>query len=645
MASLFSCEMDQKNFAEFCCACSFPPPCLCTACVDSHCSKPGLHFILPVQVRTEVTSERALTGLQLRLHQLGLTYKELQRVMKSFDRAKEEIEAVCRDIIDSVSARKDEYVSMLSEAAACYNQQLNAAIQESYSHSWEGHKYKPSDPFTALIWTHVPGSEANFDLLFQLETSPNLDNPFAARWSLPFPGFENHPKDAFPLRVALDQKEVILLVQPEDTLAEVKSALVKQGEIGDFPVKFTSGSEKLLENWNLSRCGLSPSSLLRLDSTLTIHVTTIDWKSLEITQNRKSTVKELIESLSALPKTLSSELYLLYQDQILAAESSLEQCSLADGANVRILQRIIVPFVISVLTPGGKRLKIEVSSSDVTVTQVKERVKAAEGLKSTLYSLVFRDIALSEEVALVYYSIVADSELNLVPNKQEITEIYVLMPSGRMVSLTLDLWTRAEQVKRSALELEGNQKVDQQLLYEGKRLQDSRFLVSYDLSRLPTLQIKPNNFQIFVTVPSGKTIILDVALTDTVQAVKAQIEAKEGIPADRQQLKLYGLPLQDMNTLEEHRVQVDSTLILVPRAVSGQPQLILKVSDKVINVSAKPSDYLKEIKARVMQAYGLELGRQNFVYHGIQLRDENRTLQELGVPMGSELSLCPAEEI
>lgn len=73
----------------------------------------------------------------------------------------------------------------------------------------------------------------------------------------------------------------------------------------------------------------------------------------------------------------------------------------------------------------------------------------------------------------------------------------------------------------------------------------------------------PNQMNIFVDIPNGKTITLEVEPSETIESVKEKIQEIEDIRLTRKHLQFAGIRLEDDGTLFDQNIQNNSTLRLV----------------------------------------------------------------------------------
>ena len=178
--------------------------------------------------------------------------------------------------------------------------------------------------------------------------------------------------------------------------------------------------------------------------------------------------------------------------------------------------------------------------------------------------LILNDEELTDDRTLKDYDIQAGSTIHLfvLPRGR----INVKTQTGKMITLAVVPEDTIENVKKM-LEEEGIAVECTHMVYAGKTLEDQRTLGDYSIRRESILHLIPTRrdrvMPIYLQTLTGKTITLEVAPQDTIDAVKKEAFQKEGMTVEHQTLFYAGEKLNDRKTLKDYNITRNSVLKLI----------------------------------------------------------------------------------
>ena len=471
----------------------------------------------------------------------------------------------------------------------------------------------------------------------------------------------------------LTGQTITVNVRPRDTVGDVKHKIFEQEGIPVDRQRMIFVGEQLNDNHRLLDYRIEHESAVHLvfrsGQFFQIFVRTRNGRTMVFECQPTTTVERIKERVRDRENLHMDIQQLSVEGRILENQSTLQECGLEHNSIIDLTLEQGRNTQIFISLPENETLSMWVNTEH-TIAQLKQQIAERKNIPVNIQDLFFARVKLDDERTLASYVIEENHMLHLNIITPLVYDLTVQFRSGKTLRLREPSNRTVSALKQAICQKEGVSTEHQVLFHKGKELDhDYRKLIDCNIQTGDTLDIdvlkpvadalgtavsseaatydrsqQPRGLLLFVKTLTGKTITLNVSVSDKVGDLKQKIFEKELIPVNQQCLIAAGKPLADTDDIHTIGVQNHSVLHLVLRVPSRSP-LSLSVTTPTgqsLTVNSESTDTVDQIKEMIETENGIEAAKQVLLFDGTVLEGE-RTLGSYSIPDGTQLQLQMSE--
>lgn len=340
---------------------------------------------------------------------------------------------------------------------------------------------------------------------------------------------------------------------------------------------------------------------------------------------------------------ISGDLYLTYANIILESNNKIEDYMIKNGTTFHVISSEKDEIIIFVKIQSKNYIPLALKPNNL-ISDIKQQLSDLHGIKRDDKVLIYENEELNDGNVIMDYKIINNSLLFL-NDKCENIHINVFIGSFIHEQITIeahlnekifDIKKKIQKIKKIPIE-EQIIIVDDEMLDDFKSINDCQIL---DNSNILLIQRYIEYRTVKIKSFDGKSISINIRISDSISYLKKEIEKTEKIPIDQQILFFNGEEINDSDLIQIYFYNKScySRLDLVKSTRKDNIIFIKKGLNQIFPIEINHKDKIFEIKTKIEKKFGYHLNDQQLFYESKELENE-KTLQDYQIPLNSKCKL------